>query len=197
MSTTHREKPGFMLKLSGFIVKKRAFIFLFYIFAVIFSVIAMGWVHVENDVTVYLPEETETRQGLVVMNENFVASGMAQVMVSNITLETAWDIHETLSAIDGVTMVMFSEADSNYRDATALYDITFDGPTADPKTETAMGEIRLALQNYDADYNTDIGYDMISEIEGEMLSILLVAVVIIIGVLALTSRSYMRCRYFC
>lgn len=192
MSTTHREKPGFMLKLSGFIVKKRAFIFLFYIFAVIFSVIAMGWVHVENDVTVYLPEETETRQGLVVMNENFVASGMAQVMVSNITLETAWDIHETLSAIDGVTMVMFSEADSNYRDATALYDITFDGPTADPKTETAMEEIRLALQNYDADYNTDIGYDMISEIEGEMLSILLVAVVIIIGVLALTSRSYME-----
>ena len=29
MSTIHREKPGFMLKLSGFIVKKRAFIFLF------------------------------------------------------------------------------------------------------------------------------------------------------------------------
>ena len=192
MSNTQHEKPGFMLKLSGFIVKKRAFIFLFYIFAVVFSVIAMGWVYVENDVTVYLPEETETRQGLVVMNENFVASGMAQVMVSNITPETAWQIHETLSAIDGVTMVMFDETDSHYRDTKALFDLTFDGPTADPKTEAAMEEVRLALTNYDADYSTDIGYDMIGEIEGEMLSILLVAVVIIIGVLALTSRSYME-----
>ena len=192
MSTIHREKPGFMLKLSGFIVKKRAFIFLFYIFAVIFSVIAMGWVNVENDVTVYLPEDTETRQGLEVMNENFVASGMAQVMVSNITLETAWDISEQLSAIDGVTMVMFDETDSHYRDAAALFDVTFEGPTTDPKTEAAMEAIRQQLVDYDADYNTDIGYDMISEIEGEMLSILLVAVVIIIGVLALTSRAYME-----
>ena len=177
MSKTNHEKPGFMLKMSGFIVKKRAFIFLFYIFAVIFSVIAMGWVYVENDVTVYLPEETETRQGLVVMNENFVASGMAQVMVSNITLETAWQISQQLSAIDGVTMVMFDETDSHYRDAAALFDVTFDGTTTDPKTEASMEAIRQALQDYDVDYNTDIGYDMISEIEGEMLSILLVAVV--------------------
>ncbi len=192
MSKLKSEKPGFMLKLAGFIVKKRAFIFLFYIFALIFSIFSIGWVNVENDVTVYLPDETETKQGLVVMNGNFVASGMAQVMVSNITLDTAWQISNTLSAIDGVTMVMFDETESHYRDAAALFDITFDGPTADAETEAAMEEVRQALQGYDADFSTDIGYDMISEIEGEMASILLVAVVIIIGVLALTSRSYME-----
>ena len=192
MSKINGEKPSVMLKIAGFIVKKRAFIFLFYIFAVVFSIIAMGWVNVENDVTVYLPEDTETRQGLVVMNENFVASGMAQVMVSNITLDTAWDISEKMSAIDGVTMVMFDETESHYRDAAALFDLTFDGPTADPKTEAAMEAVRALVADYDADFSTDIGYDMISEIEGEMMSILLVAVVIIIGVLVLTSRAYME-----
>lgn len=192
MSKQKSEKQSFMLKISSFIVKKRAFIFLFYIFAVVFSVIAMGWVHVENDVTVYLPDDTETRQGLVVMNENFVASGMAQVMVSNITVDTAWEIHEKLSEIEGVTMVMFDETDSHYRDAAALFDLTFDGPTADSKTEAAMEEVRQVVAGYDADFSTDIGYDMISEIEGEMMSILLVAVVIIIGVLILTSRAYME-----
>ena len=192
MSKMEREKPGFMLKLASFIVKKRAFIFLFYIFAVIFSIIAMGWVNVENDMTVYLPEDTETRQGLEVMNENFVASGMAQVMVSNITLDTAWQLSEQLAAIDGVTMVLFDETESHYLDAAALFDITFDGPTADPVTEKAMEQIRQMLINYDADYNTEIGYDMISEIEGEMTSILVVAVFIIIGVLVLTSRAYME-----
>ena len=176
MSKLKSEKPGFMLKLAGFIVKKRAFIFLFYIFALIFSIFSIGWVNVENDVTVYLPDETETKRGLVVMNGNFVASGMAQVMVSNITLDTAWQISNTLSAIDGVTMVMFDETESHYRDTAALFDITFDGPTADAETEAAMEEVRQALQGYDADFSTDIGSDMISEIEGEMASILLVAV---------------------
>lgn len=192
MSKVKKEKPDFMLKLAGFIVKNRTFIFLFYIFAAIFCIFSMGWVNVENDVTVYLPENTETRQGLIVMNENFVASGMAQVMVSNISLETARDISSRLGAIDGVSMVTFDDTDSHYRDATALFDITFAGTTSDPATVAAMDAISQELEGYDVDYSTDIGYDMIGEIEGEMMSILLVAVVIIIAVLALTSRAYME-----
>lgn len=192
MSKVKEEKPDFMLKLAGFIVKNRTFIFLFYIFAAIFCIFSMGWVNVENDVTVYLPENTETRQGLIVMNENFVASGMAQVMVSNISLETARDISSRLGAIDGVSMVTFDDTDSHYRDATALFDITFAGTTSDPATVAAMDAISQELEGYDVDYSTDIGYDMIGEIEGEMMSILLVAVVIIIAVLALTSRAYME-----
>lgn len=192
MSKIKKEEPGFMLKLAGFIVKKRTFIFLLYIFAAIFSIVAMGWVNVENDVTVYLSEDTETRKGIEVMHDNFVASGMAQVMVSNITLNTAWDISRQLGEIPGVTMVVFDESDSHYRDAAALFDLTFDGPTADAATVAAMEEVRQTLQGYDADFSTDIGYDMIGEIEGEMMSILLVAVVIIIAVLTLTSRAYME-----
>ena len=99
MAKLKKEKSGFMLKLAGFIVKKRMFIFLFYIFASVFSIFSMSWVNVENDVTVYLPKETETRQGLVVMNDNFVATATAQVMVSNISLETAKQINEKLSKI--------------------------------------------------------------------------------------------------
>ena len=89
MAKLEKQDSGFMLKLANFIVKKRNFIFLFYIFAVVFSIFSMGWVNVENDVTVYLPKNTETRQGLIVMNENFVATATAQVMVNNVSLETA------------------------------------------------------------------------------------------------------------
>ena len=192
MAKIKKEEPGFMLKMAGFIVKKRTFIFLFYIFAAVFCVFSMGWVNVENDVTVYLPENTETRQGIVVMNENFVASGMAQVMVSNISLETAHTISEKLGQIDGVAMVVFDETESHYRDAAALYDINFEGPADDPATLAAMDTITLALEGYDADISTDIGYDMIGEIQDEMTTILLVAVVIIIFALVLTSRSYME-----
>lgn len=83
---------GFIEKLATFIVDKRNLFFLLYIFAFVFCLFSMNWVQVENDVTTYLSDDTETRQGLVAMNENFVTFGTAQVMVSNITYETAKDI---------------------------------------------------------------------------------------------------------
>ena len=192
MAKTKKEESGFMLKLAGFIVKKRNFIFLLYIFAAVFSVFAMSWVNVENDVTVYLPQDTETRQGLTVMNENFVATGMAQVMVSNISLETAYQISDMISQVDGVMMVTFDGTDSHYRDAKALFDINFTANTNDELTLAAMDTILENLSNYDVDLNTEIGYDMISEIETEMMTILVVAVVIIIFALTITSRAYME-----
>ena len=52
------EKPkgNAMEKLATLIVDKRNLIFLLYIFALIFCVIATGWVNVENDITTYLPD---------------------------------------------------------------------------------------------------------------------------------------------
>ena len=72
------EKPkgNGMEKLATFIVDKRNLFFLLYIFALIFCAIATGWVKVEDDITTYLPDTTETRQGLTVMNDNFVTYGV-------------------------------------------------------------------------------------------------------------------------
>lgn len=61
-----------MEKLAAFIVDKRNLFFLLYIFALVFCAFSTGWVNVENDITAYLPEETETRQGLTIMNDEFV-----------------------------------------------------------------------------------------------------------------------------
>lgn len=82
---SEKKSGGFIQKLATFIVDKRNLFFLLYVFAAVFCVFSMNWVQVENDVTTYLPEDTETRQGLVAMNENFATFGTAQVMVSNVT----------------------------------------------------------------------------------------------------------------
>ena len=81
-----KPKENGMEKLAAFIVDKRNLIFLLYVFALIFSIVAMDWVNVENDITTYLGEDTETRQGLTVMNDNFTTFGTARIMISNITL---------------------------------------------------------------------------------------------------------------
>ncbi|MFZ2770246.1 MAG: RND transporter, partial [Gemmiger qucibialis] len=116
-----KPKGSGMEKIATFIVDKRNLFFLLYAFALIFSIVATGWVKVENDITTYLPEDTETRQGLTVMNDNFVTYGTARVMVSNVTYETAENICSDLESIDGVTSVDFDDTTDHYKSASALF----------------------------------------------------------------------------
>ena len=181
---------GFFQKLATFIVDKRYLFFLLYGFAVVFCLFAMNWVKVENDVTTYLPSDTETRQGLTAMNDNFSTYAMARVMVSNITYEDALAIQEQLENVEGVEIVKFDDTSDHYRDGNALYDLNFSAEEDDPLVLQAMETIQQELSGWDLAVDTTIGYDEIAELNQEMNSILLVAVVIIILVLTLTSRSY-------
>ena len=187
-----KKSESFFDRLAAFIVDKRNMMFLLYIFAFIFCIFSMGWVDVENDVTVYLPEDTETRQGLVAMNENFAAPASAQVMVSNISLETAQAIADRLAEIEGLTMVTFDSTQDHYRDASALFDITFSAGSTDPVCIQAQAEIEEVVAPYDASIYSSVGYDENAMLQQEMTTILIVAVFIIIVVLTLTSRAYME-----
>ena len=180
-----------MEKLASFIVDKRNLFFLLYIFALIFSAIATGWVKVEDDITTYLPDTTETRQGLTVMNDNFVTYGTANVMVSNITYDTALDIQSRLEDIEGVTTVEFDDTDEHYTNASALFSVSFDAEVGDERAENALQEIRDELEgSYDTSIYSEVGYDSSADLQSEMVVIVIIAAIIIVVVLTLTSRSY-------
>ena len=187
-----KKTAGFIEKIAAFIVDKRNLFFLLYIFAFIFCLFSMNWVQVENDVTTYLPEDTETRQGIVAMNENFVTFGTAQVMVSNVTYETAEEIYDTIAAIEGVDMVTFGNDADHYTKASALFDISFAGGNFDDISLQAMAEIEEMLSVYDVSIYSSIGQDMNAMLQDEMATILVVASIIIVIVLTLTSRAYME-----
>ena len=179
-------------KLCTFVVDKRKIVLVLYLFAFVFSVIGMGWVHVEEDVAKYLPEETETRQGVEAMNANFESFGMAQVMVSNITYEKAEELYDVLVAIEGVSAVVFDDSEDHYKDASALYDVNFTGGNFDEESLNAVEEIRQSLSGYDVALYTQVGYDQNATLAEEMAVILVVAVVIVIGMLMLTSQAFME-----
>ncbi|MCF7632236.1 MMPL family transporter [Oscillospiraceae bacterium SCCA1] len=185
-----KPKGSGMEKIATFIVDKRNLFFLLYAFALIFSIVATGWVKVENDITTYLPEDTETRQGLTVMNDNFVTYGTARVMVSNVTYETAENICSDLESIDGVTSVDFDDTTDHYKSASALFSVTFDGTTTDDISIHALHTIRDMLTGYDTYIDTEVGVDTSADLQSEMSVILVLAAIVIVLVLTLTSRSY-------
>ena len=185
-----KPKENGMEKLAAFIVDKRNLIFLLYVFALIFSIVAMDWVNVENDITTYLGEDTETRQGLTVMNDNFTTFGTARIMISNITYAKAEALVDQIEVVDGVDSVEFDGTTDHYKDASALYTVTFDGEEMDDISIHALHQIEDMLSDYDLYVDTSVGVDSSADLAAEMGSILAIAAIIIVLVLTLTSRSY-------
>jgi predicted RND superfamily exporter protein len=187
-----KENDSGMKKVAAFIVDRRNLFFLIYAVALVFSLFSRNWVEVENDITTYLPGDTETRQGLTVMNDNFVTYGSARVMLSNVTQERAQKIADDLLEVEGVSRVTFDDTEDHYRSASALLDVSFDAEETDERAITAMHTIEDMLAPYDCYIDTAVGVDSSAELASEMGVIVLLAAVIIVIVLTLTSKAYME-----
>ncbi len=176
--------------MAGFIVDKRNGFFLLYIGLAIFSVISTGWVSVNNDLTSYLSDTTETKQGLTLMDDEFTTYATGDIMVDNISYSKAEDIYKKLENIEGVKSVEFDDTEEHYKDASALYSVTFDGTTDDDISLKAMNKIKEELADWDLYVKSEVGNSKSDEIDKEMQTVMLIAVVIIVLVLLLTSRTY-------
>ena len=199
---------SFFEKLATFIVDKRNLIFFLYACALIFCLFSRNWVSVCNDITEYLPESTETRQGLTLMEEEFTTFATARVMVSHVTYEMAEDLAEQMEQIEGVSSAAFGSSDVGadteedsepetpediaeyFKGADALISVTFDGEEEDEVSLAALSAIRELLEPYDYYIDSTVGNSQAASLANEMGIILAVAAVIIVLVLLLTSRSY-------
>lgn len=190
MQEKRTESP--MTKVARFIVDKRKAFYLVFIAAFVFCAASINKVQVNNDITSYLPAQTETRRGLTIMDEEFVTLGSANVMVSNVTYQTALDLSKKLERIEGVSEVAFDSTEEHYKNSSALFTISFDGEETDPATVEAMNEVLSALDGYDVYSSTQIGRDVSASLQKEMTVILAIAAVVIVVVLLFTSKSYME-----
>ncbi|MDD6735332.1 MAG: MMPL family transporter, partial [Clostridiales bacterium] len=182
---------NFFVKLSTVIVDKKGIILLLYIAAFAFSMVSQGWVNVCNDITEYLPDSTETRRGLTIMNDEFITYAASKAMVINITYDEAENIADRIRSVEGVSIVDFDDTEDHYKDGCALYDITLDSEGGDEKTTGTYEAIRSLLSEYDV-YISESDSDDSKALDAEMNTVLLVAAVIIVSVLLFTSRTYME-----
>ena len=179
-------------KLARFIVDKRKAFYLVFIAADLFSAASINKVQVNNDITSYLPPETETRRGLTIMEEEFITLGSANVMVSNVSYDTARQLADQLAAVPGVSQVVFDDTQAHYKDSAALFTLSFDGEETDPATVAAMEQVLHVLDGYDVYPSTQIGRDESASLQKEMTVILAIAAAVIVVVLLFTSKSYME-----
>lgn len=183
-------EENFMVKVATFIVDRRNLFFLLFIIAIIFSVVAMNWVKVENDVSEYLPDTTETKQGLNLMSEEFITYGTAKVMVTNIPYNEAEKISDEIEAMDDVIMLDFDNTKDHYNNFSALYDITFGYEEDDDRALEALDKVKEMLSGYDMYVSTSMGDADAEAIESEMQVISVIVAVIVVSILLLTSQTW-------
>ena len=187
-----REKQSPMERISAFIVDKRKAFYLMYIGIAVFCVFSSGWVAVNDDLTSYLPDGAETRQGLAVMEEEFVTFGASRIMVDNLSFGQADALAEELRGVSGVKSVEFDNTESHYAHGAALFSITYDGAAGDEVSLTALEEVKAMLEGYDAYFTGDTGGSASESLAAEMQVVMVIAVVIILLVLLFTSHTYME-----
>ena len=187
------KRSNIWLKIAGFVVDKRKFIFVLFLIATVYSIFSINKVTVNQDITAYLPDDSDTRRGYDVMNSEFTTPGTAQVMISNITFEEAQSLANKIGKIEGVTSVTFDDSEACYKGSNALLTVTTEGGSEDESSIAAKNEIRDLLEGYDAYIASEIGYssemqDMLTE---EMTGILIWAVVVVIIVMLISTKAYM------
>jgi len=197
-------------KIAEFIVKFRTLFLILFIVAGMASIYTASKVEVINELTDYLPESTETRQGIDIMDKEFTTFGSAKVMVENISFTEAQKLADELEDIKGVSTVTFYEEDDEdeteitdaeelhdaYNNLSALYSITFDSAEEDDIAQYAIADVRKTLSDYDTYFYTTVDKDDSAELQKDMKGILVLAVLIIVLVLLFTSTTYMEIPIF-
>ena len=196
MQEQKKEKKSggnFWLTVASFIVDKRKAILLLFLFAAAYCVYGATLTKVNQDITKYLPEESETRIGLTTMEEEFTTFGMASVMIANVTYEQALQVVDIVEAVPGVSSVVLDNSKDYYNGTNALLTVNVDGIDGEPENIETMNRVKEALTGYDYYISTTIGANeaQLEQIQNDISIIMVLAVVIIILVLILASSSYM------
>lgn len=186
------EKQSPLERVAAFIVDKRKAFYLLYIGVAIFCIFSSGWTNVNDDLTSYLPDTTETRQGLTIMEDEFVTFGSSRIMVDNISFAKAEELLERIENVDGVKSVEFDGTEDHFKNGAALFSVTYDGTATDEVSVNALAEVEKLVDGYDVYVTGDTGDSASAGLAAEMQVVMIIAVVIILLVLLFTSHTYME-----
>lgn len=194
----------FTKKLADFIVNSRWLLFGLFIALAIICVFLVPQVKVNYDMTKYLPNSSETKIALNVMQEEYGSIGTASVMITqkdndghsvSIPISEVNALVEQIKNIDGVASAVFdSDSSTYYKDGKALVQIFFTTGSYDVETSNTIQKIQDVCNNYEV-YMSGQAIDGSSgrtALGSEVVIILAIAVVIVLGILTLTSKSWLE-----
>ncbi len=136
-----------MRKITDFIINKRHFILILFIILTIGSAVLSSKVKINHDIAEYLPDTSETRIGMDIMEEEFseTETSTLNLMFENLQNDEKQAIKSEIEAINGVESVDYDETENYNKENYTLYVITVDDKS---DSEVASGVYNQIVEKY-------------------------------------------------
>lgn len=180
------QKPSPLRRASEWIVDHYRLFFVVFAALLVFSAVASGWVKVENDVAAYLPADSETRQGLDIMEQEFQTYGSAKILLRDTDADAAAATAEQIHAVDGVDSCTYTMSDTG----SALLSVSLSDLEGSDTCAQTVQALRDLLDGSGAYIYSAEGYSISDQINGEVRGLLVIVAIILVTVLTFTSSTY-------
>ena len=180
------QKPSPLHRASEWIVDHYRLFFVVFAALLVFSAVASGWVKVENDVAAYLPADSETRQGLDIMEQEFQTYGSAKILLRDTDADAAAATAEQIRAVDGVDSCTYTMNDAG----SALLSVSLADLEGSDTCAQTVQALRDLLDGSGAYIYSAEGYSVSDQINGEVRGLLVIVAIILVTVLTFTSSTY-------
>ena len=176
---------------------KFAIVALFLLLSVV-SVLLIGTVRINYNISDYLDDSTDTKISLGIMEEQFGLISNIQVMVKDVTPDQAEDIKDSLKAIENVVFVNFNSQNTNYyKDGDALFVVLVDGNEYSDTAKAALADIESTLSETYGD-RLELGGTVMEKrllreaIVSEIFLILVISVCLVALLMLITAASWIE-----
>lgn len=180
----------FTTALASYIIKYRFIIFALFAAAAVYCALSAGKVRVNNELTAFLPPESETRRGISVMSDEFITYASASLMLEDVSADEAKSAADGIASLAHVAEADFDETPAHYRGGSALINVSFDCTETNAAVSETMDEIKQIVGKYKYYTSSSFLHNYGKQLADEMIVVMLIAVIVILAVLLFTSRSY-------
>ncbi len=166
---------------------------------------------INYDMTIYLPNDSSTKQGLEIIKDEFQEESSIQILVMDITATTLIPLMDSIESITNVSQVIwlddyvdltvvpieFIDAQTLapfYQEGDALITIIFDTDAYDTSLESSINTIKTILGDYELHLRGDILVNTQARnvAKDEVIKIMYLIVPIILIILLLASHAWIE-----
>ena len=178
-------------KISDFIVSKRNAILAVMLILAVASVFCTQFVEINEDMTKYLPDDSNMKAGIDIMAEEFPeieTFNSIRVMFDDLTDAQKVTVQEELSAIDGVHHVDYDANSSEYnQDHHTLYKLNISCDYGSSQEKAIYSALKSQFANYSVVWKNDD-----TSIPDIPLTVIVTAMVILMAVLFVMCGSWIE-----
>lgn len=179
------KKNSFLIKLGDLIANIRYFSLVLFLLLTVFCFLNINNVSINDSIVSYLPNDTETKYGLELMDDEFGSLANIKLMIENISIDDAKEVATELSTINNVKEVLFNETENYYKNDKALYVIEIE-----ELDDKELNQLKKDIENKITSNDYSIYSDEFEDPTNGIDKILVVACIVIVIVLLITSKTY-------